>query len=273
MKLNFKIALIFSSIYTVVFLVEDVAAMFRYIPGSMDWRVATFIPWPILLLVFPAIVLWSHQYYFSKAEKRSFRDVLVISLFIILLGYCFHYLVNLASYELYFEERIPRQTETGILGLLNSFISDRPSFSPVRGLLISPFQTLKWSIFSGNPVDPFITIINEKIFCLALVLYFESLFYMFKRYQRNPWFAITPFLNNWTLIRIAKKPAWWNIPIYIPIIRYFFLYPINVRLSSEGGKSRAYALGMTLLPFYFYGNLYLSDSAQHNHAAEVLRTK
>jgi len=205
--------------------------------------------------------VWSHKYYFDKTEKPSFRDVIIISLLIIFISYSISYLIDLASYKLYFEKRLLLPiTGNGIIDLMDSFIRPgAPSFSPLFVLIISPFRTLTWAILSRNLVAVFTVLLYEKIFYLLLILYFESLFFLFKWHRQNPWFSIVPVLNNWILLKIAHKPAWWNFLIYIPIVRYFFLYPVNVRLAADAGKDRIYAIGMTLVPSIFYGHLYLNN--------------
>lgn len=261
-KLNFKTAVIFSLIYSLLFLIEQLALVYRYSPTAADdARINSVFPWPVFLFAFAAIIVWSHRYYFNTTEKPSFHNVIIISLLIIFLNYCFEFLIDAAFYKYYFQQRIPPvQPGEGIIGLMNSFAQRRaPSFSPVYALILSPFYTLTRAIRSGNTLNVVITILGNKIFYLVIILYAESLFFLFRRYRQNPWLSLIPFVNNWILLKISTKPTWWNFMIYIPIIRYFFLYQVNVRLAAESGKSKMYAIGMTLIPFLFYGYLYLND--------------
>lgn len=43
----------------------------------------------------------------------------------------------------------------------------------------------------------------------------------------------------------------------IPVIRYFPIYFVNLSLAEKSDKGNKFAIGMTLLPWYFYGLLSL----------------
>lgn len=260
-KLNLKIAFTFSLFYSLWPLIYKLIYMYDFSLGSTDYMYAALnISVPVFIISFPLILAWSHKRYFEKTEEPSFRDVVIISLLIIFMSYSLSYLIDLSAYKFYFEKRLPPPaTGQGIIDLMDPVRPRVPSFSPLYTLIILPFKILPGAILSGNLVVILSMLPFEKILYLLLILYIESLFFLFKRHHQNPWFSIVPFLNKWILLKIVHKPAWWNFMIYIPIVRYFFLYSVNVRLAADAGKPRTYAVGMTLLPSIFYGHLYLND--------------
>lgn len=260
-KLNLQISISCSLIYSLSLLVNKLIFIYDFSSGLTDYRYTNPTIYFPVLIIFPLTIVWSHKRYFDKAVKPAFRDVVMISLLIIFMTYSLGYLIDLVSYKFYFETRLPPLTTgKGIIGLIDSFVRPgAPSFSPVSVLIILPFRTLWWALSSGDLTAALLVLVYEKIFYLLLILYIESVFFLFKRHHQNPWFSLVPVLNNWILLKIAGKPAWWNFMIYVPIVRYFILYQVNVTLAADAGKNRTFAIGMTFIPSIFYGYLYLND--------------
>lgn len=98
-----------------------------------------------------------------------------------------------------------------------------------------------------------LTFFGDPLVATLLTLYFESVYLLFRKYNQKPWLAIVPFANLWVLVRITGRPAWWNILLYIPFARWFFLYPVNRSIANDFRRTNLHALGMTLLPSVFYG--------------------
>ncbi|MNQ63742.1 hypothetical protein D3C85_781340 [compost metagenome] len=61
------------------------------------------------------------------------------------------------------------------------------------------------------------------------------------------------------MLKIAEKPVLWIVLVFIPFVRYFFLYSINKKIAEENGFDFKLALGMTFLPSVFYGKVSFAE--------------
>jgi len=119
-------------------------------------------------------------------------------------------------------------------------------------------------------------------------IYFSYSSYLLLRkanYKRK-WAAWVPYYQQWAVNKIAGKPGWWalvstvGLLLVILLSRDWFsllilisaLYLIsllltllvNIGLAKSFGKSMAYALGLTFLPFPMYLILGLSSDKYIN---------
>ncbi|MDJ1501560.1 DUF5684 domain-containing protein [Xanthocytophaga agilis] len=263
MKYYLKIASVSSLVYALFSIIGNIVLMFLYKPEEQNWMDA------LMVVALPTngmsflLLLFTHLYYFRNTTHISLKDILIISILVIFLSYVVEYLINVAFYVGYFESlpKIRHDTQ-GILGLIDSFVHNEPympafaAFRYMTGLITEPLSALflRWDLvgFIGG-------LTGNRLFYTLILIYGESLFFLFRKYNKEPWLAIVPFLNNWILVEITKKPKWWNLVLWIPFVRHIFLYFINAELAKDVQRDSLYAMGMTLMPPLFYGDVYLNE--------------
>jgi len=76
------------------------------------------------------------------------------------------------------------------------------------------------------------------------------------------WACLVPIYNLIVLLKIAGKPIWWFLILWL-VIPWFLL---NFSLARKFGKGAGFGLGLSLLPPIFYLLLGFGD-ARYNPAA------
>jgi len=94
------------------------------------------------------------------------------------------------------------------------------------------------------------------------VLLIASWWKIFTKAGEPGWAAIVPIYNLIVLLKIAGKPIWWFLILWL-VIPWFLL---NFSLARKFGKGTGFGLGLSLLPPIFYLLLGFSD-ARYNAAA------
>jgi hypothetical protein len=56
----------------------------------------------------------------------------------------------------------------------------------------------------------------------------------------------------WPMAKIAGRPSWWAVLLYIPIVNFVVLAILSIDLAKSFGKGTGYGIGLWLLPFIFY---------------------
>ena len=112
-----------------------------------------------------------------------------------------------------------------------------------------------------GPVLALVQIVTLAILVVAIV----SMWKIFKKAGKPGWAALIPIYNTVVMVKVAKAPMWYLVPIlggivlgFIPVIGTFiaiaavvFSFILNVKLAKAFGKSAGFGIGITLLPIIF----------------------
>lgn len=74
------------------------------------------------------------------------------------------------------------------------------------------------------------------------------------------WAAIIPIYNMIVFFRIASKPGWWLLLLFIPLINLIVTIIATAALAKRFGKSGGFTAGLVILPFIFYPILGFGDA-------------
>jgi hypothetical protein len=66
------------------------------------------------------------------------------------------------------------------------------------------------------------------------------------------WAIIVPIYNVIVMLKIAGKPLWWIILLFIPIVNLVIGILVAVAIAERFGKGAGFGVGLALLPFIFY---------------------
>ena len=240
----------YSLIFSLLTLLEQVIGI---VAGSNSIILTTF---PIYTLLFILTVIWSHKKYIIEKED-AFISILSLTIIFIFFSYYFEYLIKIVFYFSNENNVVDTEKKQGILGLLTAF--DKPTFNPISNLLTGPFQLLKYHLINFDFLNFCLTLFSSKLIVASIIIYFESLFYLYKKFEKKGWNSIIPIQNNLILLSISQKPKWWIILLYIPFLKRIMLFFINKSIAHKFNKSNLFSLGMTLLPPFFYGEIGLNN--------------
>jgi len=103
-------------------------------------------------------------------------------------------------------------------------------------------------------------LISLIIFLGILIAFIASYWIIFTKAGESGWKCLIPIYNFIILLNITKKPIWWIILMFIPLINIGVIILINIALSESFGKGTGFGIGLTLLPIVFAPLLAFGDA-------------
>lgn len=88
---------------------------------------------------------------------------------------------------------------------------------------------------------------------LCQVYLFVKLWRLYKTAGYSPILALIPFYNSVILLRMIKRPQWWVVLLYIPIVNLLMLPVIWVETARSFGKTRLIESFLSWATLGFYG--------------------
>lgn len=89
------------------------------------------------------------------------------------------------------------------------------------------------------------------IYIAIVVVEIAAAWMVFTKARQPGWAAIIPIYNIVVAMRIAQRPAWWTILMFIPVVSFVIGIVIALDIARLFGKSGAFAIGMIFLSFIF----------------------
>ena len=65
------------------------------------------------------------------------------------------------------------------------------------------------------------------------------------------WGAIIPIYNAYLLIKVAGKPGWWLVLLFIPVVNIVIDLLVSLGVARNFGKSDGFGIGIFFLAFIF----------------------
>ena len=103
----------------------------------------------------------------------------------------------------------------------------------------------------GNGVAGFIVIIIQLAIIAFLIVSFWK---VFTKAGQPGWACLIPIYNLYVLLVIAKKPVWWIIMFFIPLVNIIFLILASIAVAENFGKGAGFGIGLA-----FLGIIYISS--------------
>jgi hypothetical protein len=107
----------------------------------------------------------------------------------------------------------------------------------------------------STSTDPADVVIGIGVLVFGLVVYLVYGFVMSRVHKKAgnpPWWGFVPFVNEYGLLKLSGREAWWLLLYLIPCVNIIpsILVPIDVAKSF--GKDALFAVGLIFLPFIFF---------------------
>jgi hypothetical protein len=100
-----------------------------------------------------------------------------------------------------------------------------------------------------------------------VILMLVALWKVFEKAGQPGWAAIIPIYNWYILLKVADKPGWWLILMFIPIANLVIAFITCLSVAEKFGKSAGFAVGLFFLGFIFFPILAFSDAQYSGGAA------
>lgn len=75
---------------------------------------------------------------------------------------------------------------------------------------------------------------------------------VFEKAGHPGWAAIIPIYNAYILCKIAGRPGWWVILMFIPLVSIIIAIIVIAEVGKAFGKSTGFIVGLVLLGFIFF---------------------
>jgi hypothetical protein len=85
-----------------------------------------------------------------------------------------------------------------------------------------------------------------------VVLMIAGLWKVFTKARQPGWASIVPILNTYFLCKIAGRPGWWVILMFIPFVNLIIWIILCIDIAKSFGKGAGFGIGLLLLPFIFF---------------------
>ena len=74
----------------------------------------------------------------------------------------------------------------------------------------------------------------------------------------NGWFAWIPILNYVLMVKIAKKPVWWVLLFFVPLVNFVIIIIVLAGMCEARGKSPWLTVALILPVVNIFGLAYLA---------------
>jgi hypothetical protein len=101
-----------------------------------------------------------------------------------------------------------------------------------------------------------ITIIYLAVYILEVI----GMWRAFDKAGKPGWAAIVPIYNFYVLCKIAGRPGWWWVLLFIPIVNIVIWFIVSIDTAKAFGKTTGFGVGLALLPFIFWPILGFGDA-------------
>jgi hypothetical protein len=100
----------------------------------------------------------------------------------------------------------------------------------------------------AGAVGLLMTVIYLGVLLLTLV----GMAKVFAKAGEPAWAVIIPIYNMIVLIKIAGRPLWWFLLLFIPFVNVVVAILLAIDLAKNFGQGAGFGLGLAFLPFIFY---------------------
>ena len=98
------------------------------------------------------------------------------------------------------------------------------------------------------------------VYLAVIVLLIAAMWKVFQKAGEPGWAAIVPIYNLYVLVKVAGKPGWWLLLMFIPFVNIIVSIIVVVSLAQKFGKGVGFALGLMFLSPIFYPLLAWGDA-------------
>lgn len=102
--------------------------------------------------------------------------------------------------------------------------------------------------------------VNAYLSIAFSLLLIVSAWLVFVKAGEPGWAIFIPLYNVVVLMRIAEKPMWWVLLLFVPIVQFLICVVVALTIAGRFGKGGLFGVGLILLPFIFLPILAFDDS-------------
>lgn len=115
------------------------------------------------------------------------------------------------------------------------------------------------SIASAEALEAMMPLIIA-VYGIVILLVVIAQWKIYTKAGQPGWASIIPIYSIIVYFDIIKKPGWWFIMFFIPILNIIFAVKFVHALSIAFGKGAGFTVGLIFLPIIFYPILAFGDA-------------
>ena len=128
-------------------------------------------------------------------------------------------------------------------------------------LIRSAFPALLLQESDSNPFGTIAGVLFLTVAFALTVAVIAGLWKTFVKAGQPGWGIFIPIYNAYLLTQIARKPGWWVLLMFVPIVNLVINAIVSIGVAENFGKSARFGFGLFFLPFLFYPILGFGDAA------------
>ena len=90
------------------------------------------------------------------------------------------------------------------------------------------------------------------LFIALVILMVATTWKLYVKAGQPGWASIIPIYNVVVMLKIIRRPLWWIILMFIPLVSIVMGLVVIYNFAKVFGKGIGYTLGLLFLPFIFY---------------------
>jgi hypothetical protein len=91
------------------------------------------------------------------------------------------------------------------------------------------------------------------IVALAITIFvIAGVWKVFSKAGEPGWAVLIPIYNLIVFLKVAGKPLWWIILLFVPIANFVVAILASLGLAERFGKGGGFGIGLAFLPFIFF---------------------
>jgi hypothetical protein len=113
---------------------------------------------------------------------------------------------------------------------------------------------------SSEPADVVAGLVAFVI-CIGVYLVYGWVMSRIHRKAGNPpWWGFVPFVNEYGLLKLSGREAWWLLLYLVPCVNIIPSIVIPLDVAKSFGKDALFGIGIIFLPFVFFPVLAFGDA-------------
>ena len=86
----------------------------------------------------------------------------------------------------------------------------------------------------------------------VMVTVIAGMWRVFSKAGQPGWGVLVPIYNVLLMCKIAQRPAWWLILLFVPVVNIIIAVIMSVDIARHFGKGTGFGIGLAFLGFIFY---------------------
>lgn len=108
-----------------------------------------------------------------------------------------------------------------------------------------------------------IGLLGTLIYLAVIVVTVAGMWKSYTKAGKYGWACIVPIYNIIVLLEIVKKPIWWIILFFVPIVNIIVIILIYIEFAKKFGKGGGFAVLLLLLPFIGFPIIGFSEDVKY----------